>query len=169
MQGPLSRALWKLQVCSQPLGAGEAHHQAGVQAWHREILSLLTSASLPRPTLGSGTSHPVFLCLENKESHYSSPSTFQKQRRWSPLCMYPMSKCQMVRDEKNVHDGSISWLGIFVRTVFVEWSGSRALSPSFLPFSNCFQLRKLPYLCSQFPCRRSCNYIVLLVKRQRTS
>ena len=102
----------------------------------------------------------VFLCLENKESHYSSPSTFQKQRRWSPLCMYPMSKCQMVRDEEECPRWQAGW--DFRWWDSFLWNGvdiGLCLLPSF-PFSNRFQLRKLPYLYSQFPVEDQCYYIV---------
>lgn len=134
-------------LLSTPRGWGSPSLRAGVQAWHREILSPWLLLCL-RPTLGC--THPVFLCLENKESHYSSPSTFQKQCRWSPLCMYPMSKCQMVRDAGRMPT-TAGWLGFsLVGQFFVEWVDlGLCLLPSF-PFSNCFQLRKLPYLCSQF-------------------
>ena len=168
--GPTISGPVETQVCCQPLGLGKLHHpgpgcRPGVGRSSRPDLGFACDPLWVRhfPSM--------HLCLENEGPHSSSPSTFQKQCRWSPPHMYPVSKCQMVRDEEECPRWQV---GIFsgrnfqyhftgrIFTPFFLWNGMHlglCLLPSF-PFSNRFQLRKLPYLYSQFPVEDHCYYVV---------
>ena len=114
--------------CSRS-GLGKPHDSGpGAQAWASGDPALGARLCL---WLALGQVHPSRAPLsEHREPHSSPSPTFQKQRRFSPLCMHPMPMCQMLRDENVQASGLVGCSPAVLLSV--EWTAWRLSSPSFL-------------------------------------
>lgn len=148
VQGPLSRALWKPKSALNP-GLGKPITQGWGASLARSIL-LTPDFCFALTHSGSGTpSVSVFLCLEIKSPTIVLLPPSKSSADGVPLYVPNVQVSNGKR--RGRMSTTAGWLGFsLVGQFFVEWRDLGALSPSFLPFSNRFQLRKLPYLYSQF-------------------